>query len=796
MKKTQIIRNIIIIIFISFNTLANEVQFEATNMDITSDGNLVTAYDSKILIPTKNIQVTSQKAEYYKKKNLITLTGDVYFEDSKNNLIVEGKKINYEKEKDLIYSIGEAKIKIKNYDIKSENIFFDRKSGNIYSNKKTVIEDGENNLYFLEDKFNFETFNEIIKSKKSTIIDRNLNKYIFEDLVINLKNNEIAGREIKVEFEDSYFGNIKNDPLLKGKSGYSNADQLKVYKAVFSTCNINKKKCRGWELSTKEFNHDKQKKIFEYKDSWLKIFDYPIFFLPYFNHPDPTVKRKSGFLAPSYSTSQSLGTSINTPYCKVISEDKDITLNPRFYADKSFLLQNEYRQALESSTILNDFSFLIGEAGTKGHFFYNQIGKFDKNNEFQINLQNIKGDNYLKNHKLSDNSKLIKNDDLLTSNIDINWNFENSRLNTSFKIFEDLSRDSSDRYQYIFPDYNFQRNIKISNEYNGTFDFYSYGYNKNYDTNKTEAVLTNDFLFSSIDFINNKGISTNYKLLLKNSNDYKDYSTESGEKKNYNLYSTIKIDTSYPLRKKSVNFIDYFTPIASLRYSPNGNTDLSNKDISLNYDSVFGLDRINTSSEVEGGESLTLGMEFIRDNIEGYKVFDFKVANVLKLNEDIKLPTKSKLNKTRSDIFGSTNYNFNKNLGIGYKYSYNRDLKYSNLDELNLDFSINNFMTNFSYYTENNDLEYTENIRNTTNFNFNDENKFIFEIAKDLKEDFTEYYDLSYTYLTDCLSINFNYNKSFYRDGNLEPNKSLSFLIKIIPFTELGVPNVITLIGN
>ena len=149
---------------------------------------------------------------------------------------------------------------------------------------------------------------------------------------------------------------------------------------------------------------------------------------------------------------------------------------------------------MESSTILNDFSFLIGEAGTKGHFFYNQIGNFDKNNEFQINLQNIKGDNYLKNHKLSDNSKLIKNDDLLTSNIDINWNFENSRLNTSFKIFEDLSRDSSDRYQYIFPDYNFQRNIKISNEYNGTFDFYSYGYNKNYDTKNRG---NNNIFFSS-----------------------------------------------------------------------------------------------------------------------------------------------------------------------------------------------------------------------------------------------------------------------------------------------------------
>ena len=41
---------------------------------------------------------------------------------------------------------------------------------------------------------------------------------------------------------------------------------------------------------------------------------------------------------------------------------------------KVFYFQNEYRQALKNSNILSDFSFLIGEAGTKGHFFYNQIG--------------------------------------------------------------------------------------------------------------------------------------------------------------------------------------------------------------------------------------------------------------------------------------------------------------------------------------------------------------------------------------------------------------------------------------
>ena len=48
--------------------------------------------------------------------------------------------------------------------------------------------------------------------------------------------------------------------------------------------------------------------------------------MPYFNHPDPTVKRKSGFLTPSYSTSESLGISLMTPYFKIIDVDKDITL--------------------------------------------------------------------------------------------------------------------------------------------------------------------------------------------------------------------------------------------------------------------------------------------------------------------------------------------------------------------------------------------------------------------------------------------------------------------------------------
>ena len=793
----KILLNFIIFSFFICNSYSEEIQIESENINVKDDGNLIYAINSNIFIPSKQIKIYSDKAEYNKKKNIIIFTDKVFFEDLKKNITLKGQKVTYEKNKELIYTDGETNINFEEkYNVKSKNIFYNRNLNIVYGDNEALIEDFDQNFYILKENFKINLLEKILKSNKSIILDKNFNKYIFDDLLINLEKNEIIGNEIKIEFENSYFGNEKNDPILRGRSGYSNDNELKVYKAAFSTCNLKDKNCRGWELNSDEFTHNKEKKIFEYRDSWLKIFDFKAFFLPYFNHPDPSVKRKSGFLTPTYSTSEDLGTSFNIPYFKVLSKDKDLTFNPRLYADKSFLLQNEYRQALKNSNILSDFSFLIGEVGTKGHLFYNQVGEVNDFTNFEINLQNVKGDNYLKRHKLIETSSLIDNDNLLISNLDIEWMLDDSNLRSSFKVFEDLSRNYHDRYQFIFPDYNFLKNIDIPNSYDGKFTFNSYGYNKHYDTNKTEALLTNDFLFSSNEFINSLGLSTNYQLLLKNSNDYIDNSTESGEKTNYNLFSTIKLDTSFPLQKRMENYTHYIKPIMSFRYSPNGNNDLSNKDIMLNYNNVFNLNRINTSSEVEGGEALSLGLEFKRKNNEGLNILDFKIANVLKAKEDHKLPTKSKLNKTRSDIFGSLNYRVNNNLQFGYDYSYNRDLKYSNLDQINMDLSVNNFISNFSFYSEDNDLGDKKNIKNTSKVNLNDENNIKFEISKDLNDDFTQYYDLVYLYQTDCISFNIKYNKSFYRDGNLEPSKSLSFLVRFIPFTELGVPNIGKLINK
>ena len=73
---------------------------------------------------------------------------------------------------------------------------------------------------------------------------------------------------------------------------------------------------------------------------------------------------------------------------------------------------------------------------------------------------------------------------------------------------------------------------------------------------------------------------------------------------------------------------DFLKPIASFRYSPNGNKDITSKDILLNYDNVFSLNRIGVSDQVEGGDSLSLGLELKRTDVDGSDIIDFKIANV------------------------------------------------------------------------------------------------------------------------------------------------------------------------
>ena len=137
---------------------------------------------------------------------------------------------------------------------------------------------------------------------------------------------------------------------------------------------------------------------------------------------------------------------------------------------------------------------------------------------------------------------------------------------------------------------------------------------------------------------------------------------------------------------------------------------------------------------------------------------------------------------------GNLSYAPNNILDFDYNFSYDRDLDGSNYDSISTKISVNNFVTSFNFLSDEFKISGKDNkeiFSNTTTYKLNNENSIKFNTSKDLKKDFTEYYNLIYSYETDCIIASAEFNKKFYRDGNLVPEKSLLFTIRFIPFAEL-----------
>ncbi len=769
----------------SFNLTADDVDIISDQITLTDNGNIIKSLNSKAVIKDKKIHLEGNKSVYKKDKNEITLEGNVVFKDRIENITINTEEAKYNKSSDILKTRGKTIIKIENkYEVLSNNVVYNRKTQIIYSDNETTINDDQNNIYNIIDKFKFNLINEIVSTNKVNVIDNKNNIYYFENSKINLVNKEILGKELKIEFNDSYFGNSKNDPILKGRSATSNNNETKIYKTVFTTCNTQNKKCPGWEIETEEFTHDKINKTFNYKNSWLKIFDKEIFYFPFFSHPDPTVKRKSGFLPATYGSSNNYGSWINIPYFKTIDLDKDFTFKPRLYLDDKLILQSEYRQAFENSNLISDFSYNNDGKNTNSHFFLNMSGKFSEASKYDFQYQSVTNDEYLKLHGLSNSSNIIKNESLLISKFNINKKIdENTSFSNNFIVYEDLTIRDSDRFRYVFPNFNFDKKIEIDKNYNGNFFFNSSGYQQQYNTNSYQTVITNDFLFNSNNLVTSSGFKNNYQFLIKHDNSFT--STANDDKDTTDLYQSFLFKSEYPLVKSNNKFISNLKPILVARFSPNNSENISDKDLRLTYNNIFSLNRISSKRNVEEGRSLSLGIEYTLNNYNDLDIFKFAIANSLSDKKNNNLPSKSKLDQTRSDIVGKINFQPSHILDFNYNFSYDRDFKNSNYQSISTSLSINNFKSEFSYLTKDNEIGNTETVSNTSSFNFNNENILKFNTTKNLKTDFTEYYNIAYQYETDCLIASIEYQKKFYKDASVMPDKSLLFYLRFIPFAEL-----------
>ena len=68
-----------------------------------------------------------------------------------------------------------------------------------------------------------------------------------------------------------------------------------VYTAC-APCKDDPKKPPLWQVKAARIIHDQTEKMIYFEDARIEFFGRPLAWLPYFSAPDPTVKRKTGFL--------------------------------------------------------------------------------------------------------------------------------------------------------------------------------------------------------------------------------------------------------------------------------------------------------------------------------------------------------------------------------------------------------------------------------------------------------------------------------------------------------------------
>ena len=780
------------IVLIGHNKIyANEILFTTSEINITDNGNTTIAGFGSAYSKTDNIKINGQSFKFDKISSLLIANNAKAFL-FEENIEIEADELLYDQKISIIKALGNVKIKdlTHNITLSSESMIYKKNENIIISNVRSTFKDKVgNNL--ITNEFFYTLNDNLIKISKAKIVDIQKNTFYIEKAFLNLLTNKLIGKDMSIDFNTS---TKNNKPRLKGKTVSSDKNKTVVEKGVFTTCKKSDD-CPPWEFLAKKIVHDKKKKTINYENAWLKIYGKPVLYFPKFFHPDPTVKRQSGFLMPSFTSSNSTGAAFKFPYFHVISGNKDLTFTPRLYSTKKILAQSEYRAVNSKSKHTIDFSMLSEKnRSSKTHFFSRSQKDLDldyfDNADLTFEMQHTSNDTYLKKYKLE--SPLINSETgTLTSTLGFSASNEDLDLETNFIVYENLSDVSSgDKYEYVYPNYNIKKGLYTDVTTTGNFNLESSGYIKNYNTNVFEKVVINDFLYNSYPKFTNNGFKNGYNILFKN------IITDSKNSKSYKENFDIKIATlaeynsSYPLEKKTKNYLNIIKPIISARYSPNKSKNTKNADRRINANNVFSLNRLGENDSVEGGGSLSFGTEFSKTDFSNKEVFSAKIANVFKLEEDSNLPSNSSLGKKTSDIMGHLNFIPSDFFNINYEFSQDENLKDTNYQLLKNEFKINNFVTTFEYLNQNNSTNKESYLSNKTTYNFDKSNSFIFQGRENKETDATEFYNLIYQYRNDCLIAEIQYNKDYYTDRDLKPEESIFLNFTIIPFGGTKSPNL------
>ena len=165
---------------------------------------------------------------------------------------------------------------------------------------------------------------------------------------------EADSAQLKESFKEGFARHVKalltNDVTLTAQYAQRYANGVIIYeKATYTACQdcVSAGGTPAWQIVAKQAKHDTKEHTIYYDNARLEVAGVPVFWTPYLAYPDPTVKRRTGFLLPNFK-SGGYGVGVVTPYFWDIAPNMDMTFSPMWTTQQGPLGDVEFRHRLAS----------------------------------------------------------------------------------------------------------------------------------------------------------------------------------------------------------------------------------------------------------------------------------------------------------------------------------------------------------------------------------------------------------------------------------------------------------------
>ena len=217
------------------------------------------------------------------------------------------------------------------------------------------------------------------------------NVYIFDpDGTIRTASEIEVDESLSDGFATDFTAQLPQDAVVVARTAARDAEGSNSLEyAIYTACPICEEEGTEptWTLKARRAVQNSETQMITYRDAVFEIKGVPVFYLPYFAHPDPTSERRSGLLTPTPELSSKLGVAYEQPYYWAISPYQDLTVTPKLYSNVNPALDLEYRRRFYSGMLNIEGSMAYDyEFDSKGDRQY-----YDSNGRIVTDIANHQG---------------------------------------------------------------------------------------------------------------------------------------------------------------------------------------------------------------------------------------------------------------------------------------------------------------------------------------------------------------------------------------------------------------------